>query len=118
MPLDKSGTYRANPQVARMHDAHKTEPPISKKPDPGQQDGGKGHVELHDHGDGTYHTVHHRPDGSSEEKQHGNHHEAHHAMNEQMDHDGCVPAAGASCEHSNVSTGEDYGETTGEEEEY
>jgi len=96
MPLDKKGGFHINPQAARMHDAA---PAMDKKPDPGQQDAAKGHVELHHgpapDGQGQFHTIH-MPTG--EAKGHETLHDAHHAMNEHMGTDGC--AGDGSCEHS------------------
>ena len=77
MPLDKSGTWRHNDQAARMHggksrDQQKDEilsgvgkakgPDDDKPADTDDQ-----MTEVHNHGDGSFHTVH-----SGEEEQHAN----------------------------------------------
>lgn len=58
MPLDAGGTYRHNHESAKMHseaDGKKYE--MGK--DQGHEDEGNGeHVEIHSHGDGSFHTEH------------------------------------------------------------
>lgn len=56
MPLDATGTYRHNDESAQFHSkaAGKEMP---KKPGAEHQSGGE-HVEIHPHGDGTFHTMH------------------------------------------------------------
>lgn len=63
MPLDGAGKYRHNDQVARMHgggmsrDAKKDEI-LGDHPGAEPEDGSGEHTEVHNHGDGTFHTVH------------------------------------------------------------
>jgi hypothetical protein len=99
MPLDKGGTFRINPGVARMHDSAPKAPPIAKAmPGENKQPGGdKGHIELHHgpapDGKGKFHTITH----GGEARGHETLHEAHHAMNEHMGQDGC--SDGSCAEH-------------------
>jgi hypothetical protein len=57
MPLDASGNYRHNHESAQMHSQA-----AGKKYNAGGDNDEKqedsGHTEVHDHGDGTFHTVH------------------------------------------------------------
>lgn len=56
MPLDAGGTFRHNHESAAMHSkADGKEYKPEGKPDP--ENGGE-HTEVHNHGDGTFHTVH------------------------------------------------------------
>ena len=71
MPLDKKGSYHANPATARMHDG--AEP----QPDPaGTATGGAHEVHIHppnhpETGDGqNYHVRVHHEDGNVEESKH------------------------------------------------
>lgn len=64
MPLDGKGMYRHNNQVAKMHgggDAAGREGMKNKildsSKESGAEEGGE-HTEVHNHGDGTFHTVH------------------------------------------------------------
>ena len=54
MPLDATGAFRHNHESAKMHSEA-----AGKKYDMGEQpkEGGE-HTEVHNHGDGTFHTVH------------------------------------------------------------
>jgi hypothetical protein len=112
MPLDKKGGFRMNPQIARMHDANPKpafghgDPKEKQRLDPGQQEDGKGHVELHkgEHAEApgaAYHTIHH-PGG--EVRGHETLHDAHHAMNEHYAEDGCK--GHGTCEHGEGSEAE------------
>lgn len=56
MPLDASGTYRHNHESAAMHSQAEGKEYKPEK-DPMNENSGDAH-ELHDHGDGTFHTVH------------------------------------------------------------
>ena len=81
MPLDGKGNYRHNDQVARMHggksrDEQKNDILSGKK---GERDddkltGGENMTEVHNHGDGTFHTVH---EGQQEEHESIGHMHAH-----------------------------------------
>ena len=56
MPMDATGQYRHNHESANMHSEQ-----AGKKynPDGKEEEGGGGeHTEVHNHGDGTFHTVH------------------------------------------------------------
>jgi len=55
MPLDAMGNFRHNHESAQMHSkaAGKEYMPEAK----GEEEGGD-HVEIHSHGDGTFHTIH------------------------------------------------------------
>jgi hypothetical protein len=57
MPLDANGTYRHNDESAQFHSkaAGKEQP---KKGEPKEGEGDGQHVEIHSHGDGTFHTMH------------------------------------------------------------
>jgi hypothetical protein len=55
MPLDASGTYRHNHESAAMHSKQDGKEYMPKEP--ANAESGDAH-ELHDHGDGTFHTVH------------------------------------------------------------
>lgn len=65
MPLDSGGTFRHNDQSASMHskmsggERNKAKDDIlsGKKMDEEPKDDGE-HTEVHNHGDGTFHTVH------------------------------------------------------------
>ncbi len=61
MPLDSTGAFRHNHEAANMHSqaAGKSYTPkaASKNEDDGNKDGGE-HTEVHDHHDGSFHTVH------------------------------------------------------------
>jgi hypothetical protein len=137
MPMDKAGKFHINPGVARMHDAA---PPVASKKGssftktqtiPGEQDLGHKHVELHEgpHANApgaAFHTIHHGhtsegPGGGGlnepEVRGHASLHEAHHAMNEHFEQDGCK--GDGTCEHgggdeggaaegSNMSGDEEY----------
>lgn len=66
MPLDGSGQYRHNDEVAQFHSK------AQGKPHPMQeQKGGGEHVEIHSHGDGSFHTMH-----KGEKVEHATHGEA------------------------------------------
>lgn len=56
MPMDATGQYRANHEQAAMHSqaAGKKYQPDGEKESEGSGD----HVEIHAHGDGTFHTMH------------------------------------------------------------
>ena len=56
MPMDSEGQYRHNHESAAMHSkqAGKEYKPEGEKPAEGEGD----HVEIHPHGDGTFHTMH------------------------------------------------------------
>lgn len=69
MPVDGQGTYRHNDQVARLHTPQSGERGAAKGP--GNEDG---HTEVHNHGDGTFHTVH---DGQEEHHESIGHMHAH-----------------------------------------
>ena len=66
MPLDGKGNFRHNDQVARLHgggksrEQQKDEILSGKKAEPGTAEEGEGgeHTEVHNHGDGTFHTIH------------------------------------------------------------
>lgn len=92
MPLDTKGGFHLHPGAAKMHDAAPKAPPIApvKKVPGAQEDGAKGHVELHKTETG-YKTIHHP---SGEEKDHPSSHAAHQAMNEHHGEDGCSPSEG------------------------
>ena len=53
MPLDATGTFRHNTESARMHTRA-----AGKNPDEQEGQSTGDHTEVHDHGDGTFHTVH------------------------------------------------------------
>jgi hypothetical protein len=56
MPLDATGAFRHNHESAQMHSEA-----AGKKYDPsgeGKEEGDGDHVEIHSHGDGTFHTIH------------------------------------------------------------
>lgn len=56
MPLDTQGQYRHNHESAQMHSQAKGKEYKPEK-EPMNAESGDAH-ELHDHGDGTFHTVH------------------------------------------------------------
>ncbi len=61
--MDAGGNFRHNDEVARFHSK------AQGKPHPGEEHAeGGDHVEIHSHGDGTFHTVH-----KGEEVQHETH---------------------------------------------
>jgi hypothetical protein len=56
MPTDATGVFRHNHESAQMHSEA-----AGKKYDPsgeGKEEGAGDHVEIHSHGDGTFHTIH------------------------------------------------------------
>jgi hypothetical protein len=55
-PLDGSGNYRHNDQVAKLHGGMK-EPKLAE-PKEKEPSAVSEHTEVHDHGDGSFHTVH------------------------------------------------------------
>ena len=71
MPLDSKGTYRHNDQSARMHSTdreamkNKILDGKSEPNDDNPEDTDDQMTEVHNHGDGTFHTVH-----NGEEEQH------------------------------------------------
>ena len=77
MPLDGAGSYRHNDQVARSHGGMK-EPKLGEKSmsEPKEpKEGESGNMtEVHDHGDGSFHTVH---EGKQEEHETIGHMHAH-----------------------------------------
>jgi hypothetical protein len=74
MPLDGQGTFRHNDQVARSHGAK--EPKLGEKvpKEPAEGESGGKMTEVHDHGDGSFHTVH---EGKQEEHETIGHMHAH-----------------------------------------
>lgn len=76
MPLDRKGIYRHNDQVARLHGGGKSRDEMKddilsgRKPEtPTKEEGLEGeHMEVHPHGDGTFHTLHHKGDGEAPER--------------------------------------------------
>ena len=60
MPLDSTGKMHHNSQVAAMHSKMSGEDRNKAKDDilDGKEEDGGEHTEVHDHGDGTFHTVH------------------------------------------------------------
>lgn len=92
MPKDAAGNFRISDQHAthanRMAEARKAPPPVAAKGGPAED--GAEHSQLHDHNDGTYHTItggqhtehpsighalihlgaHHEPDGTHVHAQH------------------------------------------------
>ena len=74
MPVDGKGMYRHNSQVARMHGG--TEKPEEKPEASLKEEGAEGGkmTEVHNHGDGTFHTVH---DGKEEQHETIGHMHAH-----------------------------------------
>ena len=69
MPKDKSGKYHPNIQLAHAADGMAAKKPMGGMPsdhgakegpmDDHEQDGDGEHTELHDHGDGSFHTMMH-----------------------------------------------------------
>lgn len=58
MPMDQSGKMRPSHQLARAADkAAVTHKPEGAMKPPGSSEEGGDHTELHDHGDGSYHSV-------------------------------------------------------------
>ncbi len=58
MPMDATGQYRMNHEQAKMHSesaGKKYEPDGKPK---GEEETDGEHTEVHNHGDGTFHTVH------------------------------------------------------------
>jgi hypothetical protein len=76
MPLDGAGSYRHNDQVARSFGGAAKEPKLgeNKLREPEEKDAGHNMTEVHNHGDGTFHTVH---DGKQEEHETIGHMHAH-----------------------------------------
>ena len=59
MPLDAGGQFRHNHEAAAMHSQAKGKSYTPKAKEPMEDDGNKdGATEVHNHGDGTFHTVH------------------------------------------------------------
>lgn len=59
MPLDATGTYRNNHEQAAFHSkAAGKEYKADAKPKEQGEEGEGDHVEIHSHGDGTFHTMH------------------------------------------------------------
>jgi hypothetical protein len=56
MPLDSGGVYRHNDQSARMHSPKEPKESEPKESEPKETEGEM--TEVHNHGDGTFHTVH------------------------------------------------------------
>lgn len=56
MPLDATGAYRHNHEAAQMHSKAAGKSYMDKEPKDGEST--TDHTQLHDHGDGTFHTVH------------------------------------------------------------
>jgi hypothetical protein len=81
MPLDSGGKFRHNTQVAGMHSKMNSGERSKAKEEilGGKSDGGEegGHTEVHNHGDGTFHTVH---DGKEEQHETIGHLHAHLSM--------------------------------------
>ena len=79
MPLSKKGTYHANPQIARMHDAAE---PQGSEPEGAAATGGAHAIEIHhpnhpETGDGqNFHVRVHHEDGNIEESKHPSYEDA------------------------------------------
>jgi hypothetical protein len=59
MPLDSQGQFRHNHESADMHSKAAGKSYTPKAKEPMEDDGAKdGATEVHNHGDGTFHTVH------------------------------------------------------------
>lgn len=59
MPLDSTGTFRHNHESAAFHSRAAGKSIDTPKDDAEVKDGnGEDHVEIHSHGDGTFHTMH------------------------------------------------------------
>lgn len=95
--------FHPNPQVRKMHDQSKPPgaKPMGDTTQAGEQ-GEPGPVELHKEG-GKYHTIH-QPSG--ERKDHASASDAHKAMNEHFNEDGCQP--GMDMEAASNPEGSEY----------
>ena len=59
MPLDSTGAFRHNHEAAAMHSQAAGKSYTPKAASKNEDDGAAGdHTQVHDHGDGTFHTVH------------------------------------------------------------
>lgn len=58
MPLDSQGNFRHNHEAAMMHSQAAGKSYTAKSVNEHEDDGNMDHTQVHDHGDGTFHTVH------------------------------------------------------------
>lgn len=96
MAIDSQGRYHLNPQIARMHDRDAALKAVAKPPEHKaavaveEPATAVHHIEFHHHpdGGGKIKSVTHRHDGTQEEAEHENVHDAADHLTESMGDDG------------------------------
>jgi len=80
MPVDKSGKFFLNPQVMRARESFAEKQPKASEAAPAEHSAPAHKVEVHDHKDGSFHTITHREDGSRSREDHEDLQSVHHHM--------------------------------------